>query len=103
MERVRKREFDPRDVDGSTLVRPGGSVGLRALPLKPALQLDLSDDRDRPELLRDRNDRAEVVGVAVRDRDHVAALRVLLGLRTLRVVEPRIDVDALAARRVEPE
>jgi hypothetical protein len=103
MKRVRECELDAIDRDGPALVRTGDIVGLCALPFEPAFQLDKRDDRHRTELLGDRDDRAHVVGVAVRDRDHVAALRVLLGLGTLRVVEPRIDVDALASRRVEPE
>src|SRR5688572_28861613 len=46
---------------------------------------------------------ADVVGVSVRERDDVHALGFLLGFRTARVREPRVQVDPLAARRVESE
>src|SRR4029453_16120057 len=45
----------------------------------------------------------EVVVVAVRERDHVDALGLLLPLGTFRIPEPGVDVDALAAGAVEPE
>src|SRR5262245_52224896 len=39
----------------------------------------------------------------MRERDHVAPVRILLRIRALRVVEPRVDVDPLAAAAVEAE
>jgi hypothetical protein len=46
---------------------------------------------------------ADVVVVAVRDRDDVDALRLFLPLGALRVREPGVDVDPLPSRRVEAE
>ena len=46
---------------------------------------------------------ADVIPVAVRDSDHVDPLRFLLAVRALGIGEPRIDVDPLAAGRVQPE
>ena len=103
MERVRERELDPLGLHGAAFVRAGHVVRLRALPLEPALQLHERDDRHRAELLGQLYGRAGVVGVSVCDGDHVAAVRVLLRVRALRVVEPGVDVDTLSARRVEAE
>src|SRR4051794_41601622 len=44
-----------------------------------------------------------MVAVPVCERDHVDALRLLLGFRAFRVAEPGVDVDPLAAGRVHPE
>src|SRR5204863_4325083 len=71
--------------------------------VQPAFQLDERNHREWPELLRELDGRAHVVRVAVSDRDHVHALRFLLRVRTLRVVEPRIDVDSLPTRRIQSE
>src|SRR5205814_1631224 len=81
-------------------VRAGNVTDGRALLAEPALQLDLRDDLGR-EALRELDGLADVVAVAVGDRDDVDPLRLLLALRALRVREERVDVDALAARAVE--
>ena len=103
VEGVDERELHAVDVDSSALVRPGEVVDLGPLVLEPAFQLDHGDDRLRLELLRQLDGLADVVGVSVRDRDHVDALGLLLRIRTLRIREPRVDVDTLSAGRVEPE
>ena len=103
MERVRQRELHALDLDGATLVRARQVVDLCALLLEPAFQLDERDDAFRRELLRQFDRAPDVIGVAVRDRDHVDALRLLLGVRALRIVEPRVDVHPFASGRVEPE
>src|SRR6185503_17473510 len=74
-----------------------------ALPREPAPALHEGDHR-RVEALVQRDRVADVVVVAVRDEDQVDPLRLLLGLRALRVpVQERVDVHALPARRVEAE
>src|SRR5205814_8519859 len=78
-------------------------VRLRALFLEPSLQLHDRDDRHRTELLAQLDRRAGVVRMPVCDGDHVTTVRILLRVRTLWVVEPRIDVDTLSTRCVEAE
>ena len=74
-----------------------------AVLAEPAGELDERDDCCAV-LLREVDGVADVVAVAVRDRDDVGALGGLLALGTLRIaVQERVDVDALAAGRVEPE
>src|SRR5919197_3603072 len=102
MECVRQRELAAGGLDGSAFVRAGQLIERGALAAEPSLQLDDRDDR-RVELLRQLHRLADVIGVAVRDRDDVDSLRLLLRVGTLRVAEPRVDVDALLARGVEPE
>ena len=88
----------------AALVEPGHLADVRALPAEPVLELDLADDLGVGEALRQLDGVADVVAVAVRDRDHVDALGRLLGLRRLRVAgQERVDVDALAAVGLEPE
>jgi hypothetical protein len=103
VERVRQCEFHAVDVDRAALVEADGlAVGHALLP-EPADELDHRDDR-RAVLLRDRHRVADVVAVPVRDRDDVRALGLLLVRWTLGVpLEDRVDVDAFAGRRVEPE
>ena len=73
------------------------------LHLQPVGELDRRNHR-AGVLLRQLDGVADVVAVAVRERDHVDALRLELGLRTLRVsVEEGVDVDALPAGCVEAE
>src|SRR5439155_18355664 len=103
MKRVRQREEDARGLDRAALVRPGEIVGLSSVLLQPVLQLDQRDDRKRAEPLGELYRRADVVTVTVRHRDHVATLGLLFRVRALRVLEPWVHVDALAARRVEAE
>src|SRR5205085_11162671 len=100
VEGVHERELDARGLDGAALVRSGHVSDGRALAAEPALQLDLGDDLGR-EALRELDGLADVVAVAVGDRDDVDPLGLLLALGALGVGEERVDVDALAARGVE--
>src|SRR6266487_5465514 len=79
-----------------------GDVLGKALSGEPVSDLD---DRDDVAIVLacQVEGAADMVGVTVRDRDQVDALGLLLAVRTLRVFEPGIDVDALPARRVEAE
>ena len=74
-----------------------------ALLGEPAAQLDLGDDRAAEPLVEcDRV--ADVIAVAVRDENEVAALGLELVGRARRVAgEPGVDVDARAGRCVEAE
>src|SRR5581483_6916294 len=100
--RVREREGHTVDVDRAALVRVADVLEL-VLDLQPVGELDGRDD-GRAVLLRDLDGVAEMVAVRVRERDDVGALWFLLVLRALRVaVQERVDVDALAARRVDAE
>ena len=103
VERVRERELRAVDVDRAALVR---SLQLRlvdTLLAEPAAQLDERDDL--AVVLLGQGDRvSDMIAVPVRDRDHVDALRRLLALRALGVsVQERVDVDALAVRRIHAE
>jgi hypothetical protein len=70
---------------------------------EPAGELEEGDDGGAV-LLRDRDRVADMVAVAVRDRDHVGALGLQLVLGALRVaVQEGVDIDAFAARGIEPE
>ena len=60
------------------LLSAGHVADVRALLAEPALQLDLADDLGVREALRERDRVADVVAVAVGDRDHVDALGRLL-------------------------
>jgi hypothetical protein len=100
---VGERDLDAVDVDRAALVRVLPEVRLDALALEPAAQLDERDHR-RLELLPERDRVADVVAVTVCQRDQVDALRLPFRLGALGVPgQPRVDVDALAARAVEPE
>ena len=67
------------------------------------MDLDGRDDRAL-EALRDRDGVAEVVAVAVRDEDEVAALRLTLALGAARIAgEKRVDVQARALLGVDSE
>ena len=100
VERVRHREADVVDRDGAALVRVEDVLG--ALAPEPAGELDRRDD-GRAVLFRERDGVADVVAVAVRDRDDVDLLRRHLVLGALRIpVEEGVDVDALSGR-VEAE
>jgi hypothetical protein len=100
---VGQRDLDAVDVGRAALVRRVGHLVRKSLGGEPAAQLDERDDR-RLELLPERNGVADVVAVAVGERDQVDAVGRLFGLGTLRVPgQPRVDIDALAARAVEPE
>src|SRR5712691_620396 len=103
VERIRERELHAVHVDGAALVRCLQLALVDALLAEPACELDECDDR-RTVLLREVDGVADVVAVAVGDRDHVDALRRLLVRRALRVAgQERVDVDALPAGGVEPE
>ena len=100
MERVHDREADPVELDRSAFVGAGDLAHVCALVAQPALQLDERHDLGR-ELLRDLDGAADMVGMAMGDGDDVGPFRFLLVLGALRVVEPRIDVDPLAAGTVD--
>ena len=86
------------------LFRPGTSPTFAPLLRSQLLQLDLADDLGVGEALRELDGVADVVAVAVRDRDHVDALGLLSASGVLRVAgQERVDVDALAAVGLEPE
>src|SRR4051794_25120311 len=103
VECIDEGELDAVDIDGAALVEADALGVVDALPAEPAGELDLCED-GRTVLLRDRDGVADVVAVPVRQRDHVRAFRRLLAFRAFRVpVQERIDVDALAARGVDPE
>ena len=73
-----------------------------ALLGEPAAQLDERDHRALEPLV-ERDRLADVVAVAVGERDQVDALRLALALGHGRPREPGVDVDPLPARRIEPE
>jgi hypothetical protein len=101
--RVGDRDLDSICVDRAALARIRALPALDALLLEPPAQLG-GRDHAGLELLEERDRVADVVLVCVREQDEVDAFRLQFGLRTLRVpVQERIDVDALAARRVDPE
>ena len=100
--RVRERELDSRGLDGAALVRVE-DVLEPLLALQPVGHLDRRDD-GAAVLLRELDGVAEVVAVAVRERDHVDPLGLELRLRALRVpVQEGVDVDALPVGSVEAE
>ena len=69
----------------------------------PRGKLDLRDER-APEPLRDRDGVANVVVVAVRDDEEIAALGLSFPVGAGRVAgQERVDVDARTGRRVHPE
>src|SRR5439155_7826959 len=102
VEGVHDRELDAACLDGAALVGTGHLPDVCALLAEPAFELDEGHDLGL-ELLAQLDGLADVVAVAVGERDHVDPLGLLLGVRALRVAEPRIDVDALASGRVQPE
>ena len=71
-------------------------------PDEPVGELDRRHDR-AAELLRQVDRVPDVVVVAVRERDQVDPLGLLLVVRALGVRDPGIDVDPLAAGCVEAE
>ena len=99
---MRHRELDAVDLDGAALVHPERARVRRALRLEPRRRARRSRPPAGECCLAISTAFADVVAVAVRDREHVAALGLLLALRALRVVEPGVDVDALALGAVEP-
>ena len=102
MVRVRERELDSGGLDRPALVRVEDVLDA-LLALEPVGHLDRRDD-GAAVLLRQLDGVAEVVAVAVRERDHVDPLGLQLGLGALRVpVQEGVDVDALPARRIEAE
>ena len=95
--RVRERELDSGRLDGAALVRVE-DVLETLLALQPVGHLDRRDD-GAAVLLRELDGVAEMVAVAVGERDHVDPLGLELRLRALRVpVQEGVDVDALPAR-----
>jgi hypothetical protein len=99
---VGQRDLHALLFDRAALVAAFGRLIRKALHGEPVAQLDHRDDRAL-EALGQLDSLADVVGVAVRERDQVDALGILLCLWALRVLEPGIDVHALAAGGVEPE
>ena len=102
MVRVREGDLDPVPLERAALV-PGESRILgEPLRREPAAQLD---DRDHGavEALGQVDGLADVVVVAVRERDQVDALGLPLALRAVRVLQPGVDVDPLPSGRVDSE
>jgi hypothetical protein len=97
---IRHREPGPVGVDRAAFVHGTGHVFLDPLSGQPAAELDHRDHTGR-ELLRELDGLAHMVVVAVRECDHVNTFRLVLPVGALRVAEPRVDVDSLAARCVE--
>jgi hypothetical protein len=103
VESVHERELDPFGLDRPAFVRARYVVRLRAFVLEPALELDHRHDRHGAVLLAEIDHRADMVPVPVRRRNHIATVGILLRVGALRVVEPGIDVDTLAAGRIQAE
>ena len=100
--RVRHGDLDAGHLDRAALVRCFAVVLGKPLRGKPVADLDHGDHRTS-ELLRQLDRLSEMVAVGVSERDQVDAFGLLLRLRAFRVLEPGIDVGALAAGAVKPE
>ena len=104
MEGMGQGEPDTVDVDRAALVHAAARRVRIAVLLFEHIRELVHADEPRLETLAELGSRAGVVRVAVRDRDDVAALGLLLRVGAPGIaVEPWIDVDSLPARGVEPE
>ena len=100
---VGQRDLDTLDRERAAFVGCVSPVLLDSLGREPATQLDLCDDRTAEPLV-ERDGVADVIVVAVCQEDEVAALGLDLVRRAARIaVQERVEVDALAAGRVDPE
>jgi len=102
VERVREGEAQAVDLARAALAHAAGRSFRVALLLEPGRELEDGHER-RLVLLSDRRRVGDVVEVPVRDDDHVRAFDRFLAVRALRVLEPRVEVDALAAGTVDAE
>ena len=91
----------PGDLDRPALVHPdGGIVAARQRPREPQAQLvHARPGRSQPAC--ERHPVPQVIAVAVGHQQHVADLDRVGGLGALRVAEPRIEQDGLAAGRLD--